>query len=205
MSLEEGDSTSPTPDVQATDSQNHSFEVNMETPTAAEHPAASCPRRTFRQRIDGLMDHIMMKMDGDSTERHMNARYKAGNLLGAATKIVEALEATVGAETVGGEEARFVVEAGPWDRTETLQQLATEHGVVCQITCDGARTTVDLTGASRATVLVYLNGLINKAVKELLDADHYESALSLFTWWLRETAATSFLQRTQCALAQSTF
>lgn len=146
----------------------------METQTA-EHPAASCPRRTFRQRIDGLMEHIMMKMDEGGTERHENQRFRAGNLLGAAGKLCDALEANPDAETIANK-ARFVVEAGPWDRTETLQQLATEHGVACQITCNGTHTTVDLTGASRETVRAYTNGVINKAVKELQDADHYESA-----------------------------
>lgn len=148
----------------------------METQTAVEHPAASCPRRTFRQRIDGLMEHIMMKMDEGGTERHEKQRFRTGNLLGAATKLVDALEADTGADTISGDRARFSIEAGPWDRTETLQQLATEHAVACQITSTAARTSVDLTGASRETVRAYVNGVINKAVKELQDADHYESA-----------------------------
>lgn len=147
----------------------------METQTAVEHPAASSPRRTFRQRIDGLMEHIMMKMDEGGTERHENQRFLAGNLLGAAGKLVDVLEANPGAETIVNQ-TRFGIEAGPWDRTETLQALATEHGVAAQINSDGARTVVELTGASRQTVVAYTNAVINKAVKELQDADHYESA-----------------------------
>lgn len=148
----------------------------METQTVELPTAVAAPRRTFRQRISSLMDHILMKMDEGSTTRHENARFKAGNLLGAATSLCDALDANADSDTIGGDTARFSLEAGQWDRTETLQKLAAEHGVACRIESAAGRTTVDLAGATRATVLVYVNAVINQTVTELKDADHYESA-----------------------------
>lgn len=146
----------------------------METVVTDASPAT--PRKTFRQRVDGLMDHILAKLDMGSTARHENAYLKTGNLLGAAGKLIDVFEANRGSDTISAEAAVVSVESGQWSQTETLQRLAGEQGVVCQISDDGRNTTVDLTGANREAVGKFINSVINQAVTELKSTDTLESA-----------------------------
>lgn len=145
----------------------------MNTPIALP---TSAPRRTFRERIDGLMDHVIAQLDMGTTARHEQQYLKTGNLLGAAGKILDALQADTEASVIQGTTAIFMMEAGVWDQTQTLQRIAAEQGVACKIELKGSHTAVDLTGADRTTVVRFINEVINQAVKELKDTGTYESA-----------------------------
>lgn len=137
---------------------------------------ASAPRRTFRERIDGLMDHVLMQLDMGTTARHEQQYLKTGNLLGAAGKLLDALQAQPDSQVIEGSAAVFVMEAGVWDQTATLKRIAGEQGVTCKIELKGSHTSVDLTGADRTAVAKFVNEVINQAVKELKDTGTYESA-----------------------------
>lgn len=138
------------------------------------HPAA--PRRSFRERIDGLMDHVIAQLDMGTTTRHEQQYMKTGNLLGAAGKILDALHADTEASVIQGTTAVFMMEAGVWDQTQTLQRIAADQGCTCKIELKGSHTAVDLTGADRTAVVRFINEVINQAVKELKDTGTYESA-----------------------------
>ncbi len=116
----------------------------MNTQTALP---ASASRRTFRERIDGLMDHVIAQLDMGTTARHEQQYLKTGNLLGAAGKLLDALQADTEASVIQGTTAVFMMEAGVWDQTPTLQRIAGEQGVTCKIELKGSHTSVDLTGA----------------------------------------------------------
>ncbi len=149
----------------------------MDTQITVPADQAARPRRTFRERTAGLMDHILAKLDmGDTTTRHENQYLKIANLIGATDKIIDAFAADPDANTISGPKARFVFEAGEWDQTVTLQRIAREQNVSCTIELTGKHTAVDLTGAERTAVAKFINEAINHAVTELRNNETYESA-----------------------------
>lgn len=143
---------------------------------SADQPAAR-PRRTFRERTQGLMDHILTKLDmGDTTARHELKYLKIANLIGGADKMIDAFAEDPNSDTITGSKARFVMEAGEWNQTDTLERIAREQNVACTIELTGNHTTVDLTGAERTSVAKFINEVINHAVTELKNNETYESA-----------------------------
>lgn len=144
---------------------------------ANQASGAASPRRTFRQRTAGLMEHILMKLDmGEGTARHERQYLKIANLIGATDKIIDAFAEDPSAATISNAAGRFTFEAGEWDQTETLKRFAREKNVACTIELSGNHTAVDLVGAERASVATFINELINHAAMELKNNETYESA-----------------------------
>ncbi|HEY9787393.1 MAG TPA: hypothetical protein V6D17_18530 [Candidatus Obscuribacterales bacterium] len=134
------------------------------------------PQKTFRQLINGLLDHIMSRLDLDTgTERHEQSYLMTANLLDAASQMLDAYDRAEGHEIMPASSI-FTVESGMWDQTDTLQRLATEVGVTCSIRNNGKVTTVDLTSVERAKVRAFIDATINQSVADLKNNETFESA-----------------------------